>query len=296
MSHQAILSYISWNPDREAFTLPFIELSVMWYGVLFALGFIAGYFILIPVATQYFKEKLSLKQEQANNLAYHFSDRLVWYVVLGTLIGARLGHVFFYDWDYYQAYPLEILMLRKGGLASHGGTIGVLAALFVFYKFNKKNYGNLSFVTLVDMISIPTAVTVCFIRIGNFINQEIVGIESSLPWAVLFENPSEGVIAVPRHPAQLYEAAVYLTTFFVLFPLWKRYCTKLKPGIISGLFFISIFGSRFFIEFIKLPYTTQPGEHLLNTAQYLSLPFVAFGIALLLWPQKINSLSIGEKK
>lgn len=284
--HPTALSYISWDPSREAFTVPLIELSVMWYGIMFALGFILGYIILVPVATQFFEERNPGDPLKARAMGLSFTDRLVWFVVLGTLIGARLGHVLFYEFPFYMSHPMEIFMIRKGGLASHGGTIGVLVGVYLFLRFNRKNFPGLNFIWLMDLICIPTGVTAACIRIGNFINQEIVGLATTAPWGVIFEHPAEGVEAVPRHPVQLYEAGLYLLTFAVLFSMWKKYGTTLKQGTISGIFFIVVFGSRFFTEAIKLPQSTQMAEGDFQMGQYLSVPFVILGGALLLWPRQ----------
>ncbi len=240
---------------------------------MFALGFVVGYFVFVSVTQIYFKKGKAFSTAMA--------DKLVWYVVLGTIIGARLGHVFFYEFNYYLAHPMEIIMVRNGGLASHGGTLGVLLGLYLFLRWNKKLYGELSYLRLIDLVCIPTAFVATCIRLGNFINQEIVGLPSTLPWSVIFLDPAEGGDIVPRHPTQLYEALIYFATFIFLFTLWKKYEGKLKTGLISGLFFIAVFGSRFFIEFIKIP-QSAPMIGGLQTGQLLSLPFVLLGLILLI--------------
>lgn len=281
----SFLSWITWNPNREAFTIPYIDLPIMWYGVFFALGFVAGYFIFLHLFKQLLWQNRGVV---AKDVAQDFTDKMIWYIVIGTVVGARLGHVFFYDWPFYQAHPMEIFMVRKGGLASHGGTTGVILGLLLFYWLNRKKYPDISFFNIIDLVAIPTALASCCIRLGNFINQEIIGTPSDVPWAIIFVHPAEAVEAVPRHPAMLYEAGVYLATFFFLWALWHHYGTKLKPGILCGLFFISIFGSRFFIEFFKSPQAVDSPDSFLNRAQYLSLPFVAMGIILLLLPEKFT--------
>jgi phosphatidylglycerol---prolipoprotein diacylglyceryl transferase len=267
-----ILAWFYWDPPREAFTIPYFDIAVVWYGILFAMGFIAGYYILLPILRREFQD---------NKLATLFAERITWFVVLGTIIGARLGHVFFYEWDYYKANPLEILMIRKGGLASHGGTIGIMIALVLFLYIYRKTFPQMTFIKLMDLLAIPTSVTICFIRIGNFFNQEILGTPTDKPWAVIFGHPSDGTLPVPRHPVQLYEALAYLCTFFILFALWKMKGDRLKPGVIVGIFFILVFGSRFFLEFLKEP--QSPIDSMgLQMGQYLSIPFVLLGIGLLL--------------
>jgi len=270
------LANIVWNPPKEAFVIPYFDLAVMWYGIFFALGFIIGYFIFIQVINLYFKN--------GREFSTKFADKIVWAIVLGTIIGARLGHVFFYDFPYYLHNPLEILMIRKGGLASHGGTIGIMIALFIFLKINKKLYPNLNYIRLIDLVCIPTAFAAFCIRIGNFFNQEIIGTASNLPWAIIFANPAEDQSIIPRHPAQIYEALIYLFTFIFLFSLWRITKGKIKTGVISGLFFIFVFGSRFFIEFVKVEQTFQWTNNWLHIGQLLSIPFVALGVVLLLLP------------
>lgn len=240
------LAWLYWDPPKEAFTIPFINLAVAWYGILFAGGFVLGYFILLPMLRRKFNDP-------EGTLSASFADRITWFIVLGTVIGARLGHVLFYDWPYYSQNPWEILMIRNGGLASHGGTLGVIVGLMLFMRWNKKRYPPLSFVQLMDLLVVPTAMAVMFIRLGNFFNQEILGNVTTVPWAIVFGHPADGTPPEPRHPAQLYEAFAYLATFIILYTLWKKWSEQLKPGILSGLFFIFVFGSRFLIEYVKAP-------------------------------------------
>jgi len=304
------LAWLYWDPPREAFTIPFLGLSVAWYGILFAGGFIAGYFILLPLLTSALLKRMapellpasstslsvnSIKKlfpeqyEKVHRRSIQIADRLTWFLIIGTIIGARLGHVFFYDWPYYEAHPWEILMIRKGGLASHGGTLGVLISLLLFFRWNRKHMVGLSLISLFDLLAIPTSFAVFCIRLGNFFNQEILGYETHLPWAVIFGHPAEAVRPLPRHPTQLYEGAVYLATFCLLYILWKIKGKTLKPGTLSGIFFILVFGSRFFIEFLKLPQSMVINESFLQMGQYLSIPFIFLGIALLVYPKKQKS-------
>ncbi len=270
--------FISWDPERIAFTIPYFNIAIMWYGIFFALGFVAAYFIFISTATRYCTS--------ANVTVYKFADTLLWYILLGTLIGARLGHVLFYDLDYYLANPIEIIMIRNGGLASHGGSAGVLLALFLFVKFNKKRFPNLTYLALIDLIAIPTPLVGCFIRIGNFFNQEIVGTATNFPLAIIFQHPAEPVLPIQRHPAQLYEAFAYLLIFIVLYAVWNVKRENVKPGTLSGLLFILVFGARFLIEFVKIPQDAHQMIAHLQTGQILSLPFILLGILLLFWPSK----------
>lgn len=215
-------------------------------------------------------------------VAYQVTDRLTWYIVAGTLIGARLGHVFFYDWPRYQNNLWEIFALWKGGLASHGGVLGVFIAVLLYYsRYLKKRFPSLTFLHLSDMLVIPSSLVACLIRVGNFFNQEIVGHETTLPWAVIFGDPSDGMAWVPRHPAQLYEAFAYFGIFLLLLGL-RSTSYKDRPGFFTGLFFTLLFGFRFLIEFVKLPQSLMIDESFLQMGQFLSLPFIFIGITLMI--------------
>lgn len=210
------------------------------------------------------------------------TDRLIWFVVLGTLIGARLGAVFFYDFHYFMDHPEEIVKVWKGGLASHGGSIGLIFSIYLFFLYIKKWIPSLTFLNLLDFVSVPTALAIVFIRIGNFINQEILGTPTTLPWAVIFGNPLDGTAPVPRHPVQLYEAAAYLTIFFILFFLWKKKSETLPPGTLCGIILTLAFSARFILEFWK-----ENIESVINSffsiqaGQTLSIPFILLGLYLM---------------
>lgn len=288
MNHLPALAWLFWDPPRNAFTIPYFDIAVAWYGILFATGFVVGYFILILMLRKMFAETTKTYPRDGvdiKTLASLFADRITWYIVIGTIVGARLGHVLFYDWPYYSANPIEILMIRKGGLASHGGTLAIILALILFLRWNRKTFPEMTFVKLIDLLVVPTAMAICFIRLANFFNQEILGYPTTLPWGVIFGHAADGTAPIPRHPVQLYEALAYFTTFIVLYLLWKVKGASLKPGILSGLFFIFVFGSRFFLEFLKEPQSVIDGSGL-QMGQYLSIPFVLMGIGLLLLPQK----------
>lgn len=220
-----------------------------------------------------------------SDLAYFLTDRLFWLVFLGTVIGARLGHVFFYDWARYQSNPIEILKVWEGGLASHGGAIGIIFALLIYIFSIRKRFPEIKFLLLLDHIVVPVALAGVLIRLGNFINQEIVGTETDLPWAVLFAHPYSGKAAVLRHPVQLYEAAAYLFTFFLLGWLWIKKREVLKTGYLTGLFFLLIFSSRFFLEFFKADQGGLVQESFLQTGQVLSIPLILVGLWLMYRPQ-----------
>ncbi len=220
------------------------------------------------------------------DLSVFLTDRMTWFVLAGTIVGARLGHVFLYDWPRYQNNPLEIFKIWEGGLASHGGTVGIMIALFVFLKMIHKRFPEFTFVNLLDILCIPTAMAAIWIRIGNFFNQEILGPVTTVPWAIVFGHPYDGSSPLPRHPTQLYEAGAYLLTFVFLYTLWKKSAEKLREGTLIGLFMICVFGSRFLIEFLKTPQSVMIDESFLSTGQYLSIPFIILGIAILFYPKK----------
>lgn len=275
-----------WDPNPVAFHIPYFDLPVFIYGICFVLGFYLGYQILLRLM------RATLK---SNERAQECVDRLTWYVVIGTIVGARLGHVFFYDWERYKQHPWQILNTREGGLASHGGTVGVLLALAFFYFTYLKRKTQVTFLELLDRMAIPTAVTATFIRIGNFFNQEIIGVPTNLPWAVTFGHPADGEAPVPRHPAQLYEAVLYFATFLILYFLWKRTSIKERPGATIGLFFILVFGGRFLIEFIKVVQESIFDQQLLQAGQWLSIPFILGGLGLLLWSKKGQTCNSCQK-
>lgn len=214
--------------------------------------------------------------------AYFLGDRLCWFVITGTVIGARLGEVFFYNWPYYSAHPMEILKTWEGGLASHGGVLGVIIALFLYWKYIQQWLPELTFLRLLDFVAVPSALAATFIRLGNFMNQEILGTPTSMPWGVLFGHPEGGAVQVVRHPVQLYEAFAYLVTFFILWRNEKKEINSPQTGGTIGLLFILIFGSRFILEFWKAFQASSLGSlPFLQMGQLLSLPFILVGF--LLW-------------
>jgi prolipoprotein diacylglyceryl transferase len=224
------------------------------------------------------------------DLCYFLSDRLTWFVVIGTIVGSRLGHVFFYEWPHYRDNPLDIIKIWEGGLASHGGVIGVILALTLFQRTIRRSFPELHFVAILDCLSIPSALVAVCIRLGNFFNQEITGPETTVPWAVTFANPVEWTDAVPRHPTQLYEALVYLLIFVAMFAFWKIKGQSLKSGTLIGALFIAIFSSRFFLEYFKAPSSMMIDESTFFAGQILSIPFILFGAVLLFLPEKKHFL------
>jgi len=254
----SFLNFIHWNPDPEIFWIGF--LSVRWYGLLFASGFLIGYYI---------GEKM-LKSE---GVSQSWIDSLFFYIIIATIVGARLGHVFFYGWEYYSQHPAEIFKVWHGGLASHGGAIGILIALYIHARVVTKR----TMLWSLDRIVVPTALVGAFIRIGNLMNSEIYGIETSLPWGFIFERNGE---MVAKHPTQLYEALFYLLAFVVLMVIYWKTTAKNRPGLLLGLFFLLVFMPRFFIEFIKEDQEAFEAGMTLNMGQWLSIPFVLAGICL----------------
>lgn len=252
------MNHLIWNVDPEIFRLG--PLAPRWYGLLFASGFLLGYLILLRI---YRNERRS---EQ--NLS-----SLLLYILLGTVIGARLGHVFFYQPDYYLARPWEIFMIWQGGLASHSGFAGVLIAIYFYLR----KYRDMSFLELADRLTIPSLLAASLIRVGNFFNSEILGLPSNVPWAVVFLR----VDAMPRHPAMLYEAGAYLLAFSALYlAYWKTRISHF-PGRILGSSLTACFLARFMIEFVKEEQVPFEQGMLLNMGQLLSIPFMMAGIFLI---------------
>jgi prolipoprotein diacylglyceryl transferase len=257
---------IYWNPDPDLIVIPLINHPIKWYGFFFVIGFLFGYYYVQNDFKKYTNNPLKL------------TDKLLWYILAGTIIGARLGHVLFYEPLSYLKHPLEILKIWNGGLASHGGTVGVALALWLFVHNNKKEYPGLTFLKVLDIVCIPTALVAFFIRLGNFFNQEIIGTPTDLPWAVIFGSPFDGSSIVPRHPSQLYEGLAYLATFFFLLYLKRK---NLKPGALIGWFFTLVFTSRFFIEYTKEIQPAPIDQSILQMGQWLSLPFILLGLFLI---------------
>lgn len=253
------MNYFTWN--IEPLLIAIGPLKVHWYGLLFALGFIVAFQI---VQWMFRRENKNIED----------LDRLLWFVLIGVVVGARLGHVIFYDPEFYFSNPIKILKVWEGGLASHGGAIGALIALYLFKR--KRNY---SYLWLLDRLAVPTALVGCFIRSGNFFNSEIYGIQTAVPWAVIFQR----VDNLPRHPAQLYEALSYLLIFILLFTLYKTTQIKNKSGMLFGILLATVFFARILVEFVKTKQAAYSSDLLLSTGQILSLPFIIIGIGLIFY-------------
>ena len=256
---QSILAFIHWNVSPEIFHIG--SLSVRWYGLLFATGFLVGY----NIGERMFKfEGSDLK----------WLESLFIYLLVATVIGARLGHVLFYGWDYYSQHPAEILKVWHGGLASHGGALGIFIALIFWSRKVSKR----SVLWVLDRVVVPTALVAAMIRFGNLMNSEIYGIPTNLPWGIIFERNGE---TVAKHPTQIYESLSYLVTFGTMMYLFFKTNYRKREGFIVGLFFVMVFLSRFLIEFIKEDQEAFEKGMALNMGQWLSIPFVLGGLFLI---------------
>ncbi|MDE7467378.1 MAG: prolipoprotein diacylglyceryl transferase [Muribaculaceae bacterium] len=260
-----MLSFITWDVDPELISWP---IHVRWYGLMFAIGFWIGFNIVAKM----------FKREGAPES--WLGTLLVW-VFAGTIIGARLGHVLFYEWSYYSVHPMKILAIWEGGLASHGGAVGVILAVILFSIFTTKRSPLWTF----DRLVIAIALVGCLIRIGNLMNSEIFGHATSLPWGFKFVRSAEWHAlyeGVACHPTQIYEALCYLGLFGLLMWMYWRKNEGERPGLIFGTFLVGIFLPRFLIEFIKNPQVAFEQDMSLNMGQLLSIPFVVFGIILII--------------
>jgi len=250
------------------------------YGLLFISGMIIGYYIV-------------RKMFKVENIHEKYLDKLLLLVVPATIIGARLGHLVFYEnaFDFtdkngfvhegYLSHPYNIIKIWEGGLASHGAAIVILAVLFYYSRKIVKR----PMLWILDRVVVAIAIAGCFIRLGNLVNPEIIGVPTDLPWGFKFLYTEDKYLIngeqVYRHPAQLYEAILYLISFFVLFRMYWKTKAKYTAGKIFGAFMVLIWTIRFVVEFIKEGQSDFDGTMLLNTGQLLSIPFILIGIYLL---------------
>lgn len=268
-----ILSFIHWNVSPEVFSLG--PIHVRWYGLLFAVGFLFGY----NQGEKMFKhEGVDLK----------WLESLFIYLIVATIVGARLGHVLFYGWDYYSQHLNEILYVWQGGLSSHGGTFGILIALYFWSKKVSKR----SILWVLDRVVVPTALVAALIRTGNLMNSEIYGVQTSLPWGFIFERNHE---TVAKHPTQIYEALSYLATFAVMMYMYWKTKAKDYQGLIIGVFFVMVFLSRFLVEFIKEDQEAFEAGMALNMGQLLSIPLVLAGVILIIRAVKRGPIYYEDK-
>ncbi len=355
-----MFSWLYWNPSREIFIIPYLNIPVLWYSLLFAMGFLVGYYIFFSFLKRYFLNFPLFKEQDVNfdlflqslnnpknedqkHIASFFdkdeknkknilltlnglfdkkikfkcaakvfgvldknkarfrlfldktfrpslttikektsfvSDKMTLYMVISTIVGARLGHLIFYeDFSFYLRHPLKILKTWDGGLASHGAAVAIIIGLFILSKKLKKLSFKLSFLSLLDLVSLPASFAAVCIRVGNFFNQEILGKPTELPWGVIFGSPMDNGGVEPRHPAQLYEAFFYLLLFFILLFFSFKPKIYLKEGKLIGMLLFFVFAFRFLIEFLKVEQSVLIDSYLLM-GQYLSIPFIILGLWL----------------
>lgn len=248
-----------WNADPILFSLGFVQ--IRWYSLAFLVGFTLGY-------------KMMEKFCRDEGKSIEALDSLLVHLVLGTTLGARLGHTLFYEPAYYLSHPLEILKVWEGGLASHGGVLGVMIAIWLF----RRKYPEFSLMWLYDRLSIPTMMTCGFIRIGNLFNSEILGKPTDGSWGVVFSRVDQ----YPRHPAMVYEALAYLAIAFLAYQVYRRKRDQTPPGLLFGMILGLAFFARFCLEFFKENQVAFESQLTFNMGQLLSLPFVALGFALVL--------------
>ncbi|GAB1267324.1 prolipoprotein diacylglyceryl transferase [Aurantivibrio infirmus] len=245
-----------WDIDPVLLNLG--PLQIHWYGVFFATAILSGFQLMKWIYKNDGRSTESL-------------DSLFIYVVVGVIVGARLGHCLFYDPVYYLSNPLKILAIREGGLASHGGGLGAILAVMLYQKKHKEE-----FLWVLDRLTLPTALFGFFVRMGNFMNSEILGKPSDVSWAITFSR----IDNLPRHPTQLYESISYLLIFFVMLILYKTQKIKERTGVLLGAFLCLVFSTRFAIELVKEAQATWSAGIPLNTGQLLSIPFLCVGLFL----------------
>lgn len=291
-----MLTYITWTVDPAIFHV--FGREIRWYGLFFAIGFLVGYKII----------DMMLKRE---HMPREWGDKFLIYIIIGVIVGARLVHCIFYGYtdhfsffdNYYFKHPLEILKIWEGGLASHGGAIGMLVAVWLF----SRNVTKLSMLWTLDRLVVPVALVGAMIRMGNLMNHEIYGHPTDMPWAFRFilnihqyQQGAPPVFSLPSHPTQIYEALAYLAIFGVLLYMYYKTNLKDRPGFMFGFAVTAIFTARFFIEFIKENQEEFESGMLLNMGQTLSIPFILMGIffvirALKLPPKKTAPITQKKK-
>lgn len=272
-----MLNAITWDVDPVIFE--FLGRGIRWYGLLFALGLL----ILGPLIEEKIWKREKLPAEWMNSLYL--------YVVIGTVVGARLGHVLFYSPGYYLAHPIEIFKIWEGGLASHGGSIGVILACWLY----SRRVVHKSILWTLDRLAVPTGLAAALIRLGNLMNSEIFGAPMDRPWGFIFPRASEfagyaerGLPIPACHPTQIYEALAYLVVFAVCMWLyWRRDAARRYSGLILGVFLTGVFGFRFWVESIKNVQEAWEQSLIaqwgMNMGQLLSIPFVVAGVALIIY-------------
>ncbi|AEW21343.1 prolipoprotein diacylglyceryl transferase [Tannerella forsythia KS16] len=275
-----MLSDITWTADPAIFTIGSKE--IRWYSLMFIIGFGIGYKI---VERMWRRESINPK----------WIDPLLYYTLIGTVVGARLGHCLFYDPGYYLSHPIEILKVWEGGLASHGGVLGIIVAIYFYSKYVSRQ----SMLWTFDKLVVPTGLVAALIRIGNLINHEVYGLPTDRPWGFRFiENlhawrqGAEPIFSAPSHPTQIYEAVCYLLTFVLCMWLYFKKDAWKKEGLIFGIFMICIFTARFFIEFLKNNQEDFEAAMPINMGQCLSIPFIVTGIYFVVRAWRRSRLNI----
>lgn len=267
-----MLDFITWTASPDIYS-GFV--TVRWYGLMFAIGFWFGYEVV-------------WREFRHEGVPEAWVSKLFIYVIVATVVGARLGHVLFYDWAYYSQHLSEIPKIWEGGLASHGGVLGIMVSIWLYSKYVTHRPMLWTF----DRVVVPVGVVAALIRVGNLFNHEIYGGPTDVPWAFRFiENIPQYLagaapqFSAPSHPTQIYEALAYLLTFGVVMWLYWRRNEQERPGLIFGVFMLGIFGARFLVEFLKN--VQEPWELQLRATcgmdmgQLLSVPFVALGVWLI---------------
>ena len=261
-----MLSSIVWDVDPTIFEIG--SRQIRWYGLMWGIGFILAY---------KYAEWLFKKEKYPEE----WVDKLFVYSLVSVVVGARLGHCLFYQWDYYTSNPVEILKIWEGGLASHGGAIGLLIAAWLLNKkeFSKEPKFHTSLLWIMDRLVVGVCVTATLIRLGNLMNSEIYGTPTDLPWGFIFVRDGQ---TVPCHPTQIYEMIYCIVGFVVTWLMyWKAKAYK-REGLLLGVFLEIIFFTRFMLEFIKNDQELFEAGHILNMGQILSLPFIIWGIYLII--------------
>jgi len=259
------MEHFVWNINPTLLHLG--PLQLRWYGLLFVGSFFLGAMILNWIYKREGKDPAVV-------------ENLLIYLMVGAVIGSRLVHCLFYEPEFYLSHPLEILYVWKGGLASHGGLLGVFISMYIFARNYKESY-----MWIVSRVAIPGALTAAFVRFGNLFNSEILGKPSDAPWAIIFER----IDLVPRHPVQLYEAFAYLSILLLLVLLYRKVTPTFATKILPGVFLVLLFTARFFIEETKTRQAAYITELPFSTGQLLSIPYIIVGIVWIIWAIKTRN-------
>jgi prolipoprotein diacylglyceryl transferase len=253
------LEHFIWNADPVLLHMGFLQLR--WYGLFFVSSFFLGLWFMQWIFNREGKDPSVL-------------DNFLIYLIIGAVVGSRLMHCLAYEPDFYLSHPIEILKIWKGGLASHGGLLGSIVAV---YLFSRRYHINL--IWLLSRTAIAGTITASFVRIGNFFNSEILGLPTNKPWAVIFER----VDMVPRHPVQLYEALSYALLFLLMLTVYKRLKPDFATKILPGIFLTVMFIVRFLLEYTKTRQADYTTALPFTTGQMLSIPFIILGIGWIIW-------------